>query len=215
VRQITPRQILEAGTALNGAYAILLDEFTRGATAFTTIYQKQESFGLSKELAEHWRIRHPQLGAGDEYDLVDELAERLALRDWYEWKPDTGEDAPKSLDKPEGTTNPDLLKQNHPPAIWFLLDALERYEQLSVEKVKEIALEIALVGRAGLDYADPTKKYQLKTLPGETYSGLHLMCLMFAGFKRFAPEHDVEMDMEEPFLTALQMFNAKKGKRQT
>jgi hypothetical protein len=31
--------------------------------------------------------------------------------------------------------------------------------------------------------------------------------LMFAGFKRIAPEHDVGMDLEEPFLTALQLHN--------
>jgi hypothetical protein len=32
------------------------------------------------------------------------------------------------------------------------------------------------------------------------------MCLMFAGFKRIAPEHDLHMDLHEPFLTALEMF---------
>ena len=37
------------------------------------------------------------------------------------------------------------------------------------------------------------------------------MCLMFAGFKRIAPEHDLQMDLEAPFLLALDMFN--QGKR--
>jgi hypothetical protein len=32
------------------------------------------------------------------------------------------------------------------------------------------------------------------------------MCLMYAGFKRIAPEHDLHMDLNEPFLTALEMF---------
>ena len=31
------------------------------------------------------------------------------------------------------------------------------------------------------------------------------MCLMYAGFKRVAPEQDVGMDLEEPFLNALQL----------
>ena len=44
---------------------------------------------------------------------------------------------------------------------------------------------------------------------GETFSGLQLMCLMHAGFKRIAPEHDTGMDLEEPFLTALQMYQSK------
>jgi hypothetical protein len=113
-------------------------------------------------------------------------------------------------EKPVGTSNPELLKQKHPASVFFLLDALERYEQLPLKKVKEITLEIALIGQNGLDYADSSKKYRLQTLAGESFSGLHMMCLMFAGFKRFAPEHDVSMDLEEPFLTALQLYDAKK-----
>ena len=215
VRKITPRKILEAGTALNGAYAILLDEFNERATNFTVVYQQQDTFALSKQLADHWRTRHPQLGPGDEYNLVDEFADMLGLRDWYEWKPDTG--APPAVgesqsEKPEGTTDPELLKQKHPAAVCYLLSALERYDKLPVEQVREIAFEVAQLGRTGLSYADAEKKYRLKSLPDESFSGLQLMCLMFAGFKRIAPDQDVGMDLNEPFLTALQLFNEKHTK---
>ena len=47
-----------------------------------------------------------------------------------------------------------------------------------------LAFEIALLGRNGLDYAAPDEKYELRALPERKFSGLHLMCLMFAGFKR-------------------------------
>jgi hypothetical protein len=50
------------------------------------------------------------------------------------------------------------------------------------------------------------KKYTLKSLPDEMFSGLHLMCLMYAGFKRVTPEHDLQMDLNESFLIALEMF---------
>ncbi|MEO5753182.1 MAG: hypothetical protein ABIR38_00555 [Chthoniobacterales bacterium] len=52
------------------------------------------------------------------------------------------------------------------------------------------------------------KKYQLETLPGETFSGLQLMCLMHAGFKRLSPELDTGMELEAPFLQALELFNS-------
>lgn len=215
VRKLTPRKILEATTALNGAYAILLDEFNERATNFAAVYQKQDTFGLSQKLADHWRTRHRQLGPGDEYNLVDEFADMLGLRGWYEWKPDTG--APVSAgattnEKPEGTTNPELLKEKHPAAVWYLLSALERYDKMPVEKVREIAFEVAQLGRNGLSYTDAEKKYRLDSLPGEEFSGLQLMCLMFAGFKRIAPDQDVGMDLNEPFLTALQLFNEKHTK---
>ena len=44
-------------------------------------------------------------------------------------------------------------------------------------------------------------------------SGFQLMRLMYAGFKRVAPEHEVQMDLNDPFLTALQMHKSKEGKR--
>jgi hypothetical protein len=43
-------------------------------------------------------------------------------------------------------------------------------------------------------------------------SGFQLMCLMYAGFKRVAPEHEVQMDLNDPFLTALQMHKNGEGK---
>ena len=76
---------------------------------------------------------------------------------------------------------------------------------MTPEQVRDVAFEIALAGRSGLDYASPDEKYELRTLPDRKFSGLHLMCLMYAGFKRVAPEHDVGMDLNEPFLAALQM----------
>jgi hypothetical protein len=49
----------------------------------------------------------------------------------------------------------------------------------------------------------------LKSLPGERFSGLQLMCLMFAGFKRFAPDVDGGLDLDAPFLQALELFEKR------
>jgi hypothetical protein len=214
VRKLTGAKILRATTALNGAYALFVDRLYTGATNFSSAYRKLDYFSLSERLFKHWQMRHDQLGPGDEYDLVDEFAEMLDLRGWYEWRPDTGVPLtaiPKGDEKPEGTTNAELLRAKHPAAVWYLLDALQRYEALPIDKVREIAFEIAILGRSGLDYGDAEKKYRLKSLTGESFSGLQLMCLMFAGFKRFAPDQDVGVDLEEPFLQALQLLNAQRG----
>jgi hypothetical protein len=34
---------------------------------------------------------------------------------------------------------------------------------------------------------------------------------MYAGFKRIAPEQDIGMDLNEPWITALELFNAGKS----
>jgi len=52
------------------------------------------------------------------------------------------------------------------------------------------------------------QKYTLSAYPSESFSGLQLMCLMYAGFKRITPDQDTGMDLNEPWLVALGLFNA-------
>jgi hypothetical protein len=211
VRKLTPPKVLRASTALNGATALFLDDFTHGATDFWAYYQRLDGANLSPRLFQLWLDRRDALEPGDEYDLVDAFADLLGLRDWYEWKPDPGTHEVTEAPAKEGTTNPELLRQKYPAAVWFLLDALKRYASMDVEQVRAIAFEIGMLGRSGLDYSSGEKKYTLRSIPGETFSGLHLMCLMHAGFKRIAPDLDSGMDLEEPFLTALELYARGKG----
>ncbi|GAH06635.1 unnamed protein product [marine sediment metagenome] len=81
---------------------------------------------------------------------------------------------------------------------------------MTEEEIKALSFEIGMLGSSGLDYTSPDKKHTLRNCPGEKFSGLQLMCLMYAGFSRFAPEQNLSMDLEEPFRTALQLYDAKK-----
>src|SRR5207253_1082612 len=113
----------------------------------------------------------------------------------------------------EGTTNPALLQEKHPAAVFYFLDAFQRFNAMTPEQIRTIAFEIALLGRNGLDYASPDEKYELRSIPDQKFSGLHLMCLMYAGFKRDVPEHDVGMDLNDPFLTALVLYESGEKNR--
>jgi len=212
VRQFTPRKILLASLALNGAYALFLDDLFRDASEFAAPYRREETFSLSQKLWKHWRERAKNLAPGGEYRLVDEFADMVGLRDWYEWRPDPGHHEATAEPLKEGTTNPALLTAKQPAAVFYFLDAFKRFDAMTPEQVRDIAFEIALLGRNGLDYAAPDEKYELRALPDRKFSGLHLMCLMYAGFKRVAPEHDLGMDLIDPFLTALQLHQAQGGK---
>ena len=210
IRRLTPGKIFQASLALNGAYGLFLDKLFHGASEFAAPYRSLENFALSQRLWKHWQERAKNLGPGDEYRLVDEFADMIGLRDWYEWRPDPGHHEATAEPLKEGTTNPELLKQKQPAAIFYFLDAFKRYETMTPEQVRNVAFEIALLGRNGLDYAVPDEKCELRSLPDRKFSGLHLMCLMFAGFKRVAPEHDVGMDLNDSFLAALSLFQQKK-----
>jgi tetratricopeptide (TPR) repeat protein len=212
IRRLTPRKIFHASLALNGAYGLFLDDLFHGASTFAAPYRSSETFGLSQWLYKHWLERAKNLGPGKEYGLVDEFADMTGLRDWYEWRPDPGHHEATAEPLKEGTTNPALLTAKQPAAVFYFLDAFKRFDAMTPEQVRDVAFEIALLGRNGLDYAAPDEKYELRALPGRKFSGLHLMCLMYAGFKRVAPEHDVGMDLNDSFLTALQLHQAQGGK---
>jgi hypothetical protein len=117
----------------------------------------------------------------------------------------------KEIRERGGPTNPELLQEKYPAVVWHLLDALKRFDPLDSRRIMEITFEVARLGENRLDYANPKKKYSLSAYPGESFSGLQLTCLMYAGFKRIAPDQDTGMDLNEPWITALELFNADKS----
>lgn len=166
---------------------------------------------MSERLYQHWKARSVNLGCGDEYQLVDEFADILNLRDWYEWRPDVGQHKITAEPIKEGTTNPKLLTDLHPAAMFYFIDILRKFDKMTKNEVGMIAAEVGMVGLNGLDYSDSEKKYSLKSLSGEKFTGLYMMCLMYAGFQRIAPAEDCGMDLHDPYLTALQMHQAGQG----
>jgi len=54
------------------------------------------------------------------------------------------------------------------------------------------------------------QKYTLSAYPSESLSGLQLMCLMYAAFNRIAPDQATGMDLNEPWITALELFHVDK-----
>jgi tetratricopeptide (TPR) repeat protein len=69
-----------------------------------------------------------------------------------------------------GPTNPELLQEKHPAAVWHLLDALKRFENLEAPRVAEITFEVARLGESGLDCSSPEKKYRLTAYPEESFA---------------------------------------------
>jgi len=88
-----------------------------------------------------------------------------------------------------------------PDAVMYCLGAIEKFEKMSPSDVQRIAFEIAMLGMKGLNVNDPDQRHQLKSLPG-SFSGLHLVCLMYVGFKIVAPEQDIGFDLSEEYKAA-------------
>ena len=93
-------------------------------------------------------------------------------------------------------------------AVMYCLSALERFERLPQSEVQAIVLEIALLGQRGLEVNDPTSKYTLRSVPGR-FSGLQLVAMMYVGFQRFAPGHDVGFDLAREYAAAQALHAGK------
>ena len=62
-----------------------------------------------------------------------------------------------------------------------------------------------MLGRSGLDINNPTKKYQLKSMPGD-FTGMQLMAYMHVGLKQLEPGIDTGIDLEKEYRSALELF---------
>ena len=91
----------------------------------------------------------------------------------------------------------------------YCLDTLKRFEKIPVEKIKEIAFEVGLVGTAGIDYTKSDRRYSLKSLPGEQFTGLQMLVFMYVGFKKIDPTVNTGLEFEDAYQTALKLFENK------
>ena len=104
-----------------------------------------------------------------------------------------------------------LLKRKSPEAVPFLLAALRRFDGIGEDAIKRLTLEVAVLGQEGIDYADAAKRHRLKAAPDEEFSGLEIMCLLYAGLKRLAPaEADPGFDLNDEFAMALELYHSEK-----
>jgi hypothetical protein len=90
----------------------------------------------------------------------------------------------------------------------YCVSALEKFEEMSPERVKAIALEIAMLGRGGLDINTPDTRYRLKNMEGD-FSGLQLMSLMYVAFKQISPEADIQFDLAKEYESALSLHGRR------
>jgi Flp pilus assembly protein TadD len=89
--------------------------------------------------------------------------------------------------------------------VMYMVGAMKKFETMSLDQIRNTTLEIAMLGRQGLDINDPTAKYTLRSLEGQ-FTGLHLLSYMHVGFQKLDPAVDAGTNLEEEYEAALQIF---------
>jgi tetratricopeptide (TPR) repeat protein len=92
--------------------------------------------------------------------------------------------------------------------VMYMLSALKLFKKESENKVRKIAFEIGLKGTSGLDINNPDKKYTLNSLPG-MFTGLQLVSYMYVGFKKIAPDQDIEVDFSKEYDMAIKLAESE------
>ena len=88
-----------------------------------------------------------------------------------------------------------------PEVVDYCVAALKAFANLPAQRVQEIALEIAMLGRKGLDLNSSEMKYRLKSMEGN-FSGLQLMSHMYVAFEQIAPGEELGFDLAREYRMA-------------
>ena len=62
-----------------------------------------------------------------------------------------------------------------------------------------------MLGARGLQVNDPTEQYSLNSILGK-FSGLHLLCIEYVGFKIIDPKVDIGFDLSAEYAAACAML---------
>ena len=80
---------------------------------------------------------------------------------------------------------------------------------MPLEKIREIAFEVGMIGTAGIDYTKPDRRYSLKSLPGGQFTGLQMLVFMYVGFKKIDPTVNTGLDFKDAYEIALKLYENK------
>ena len=201
IKRLTPPFMYRASITLNCATALFVDNLFKGRTDYAAPYKTSEVFQAGRQLFDIWKKRCADFHPGDEYDVVDEYARLLKLQKWYIWGDEIScaTTAPSDTETPRESVTADL-----PEAYSYCLDALKRFDGKSRDEIFKITSEVGLLGTKGIDHTTPGKTYTLKSFSSETFTGMHLLCLMYVGFKIIEPGLDTGLDFKEAYELALE-----------
>ncbi len=90
--------------------------------------------------------------------------------------------------------------------VMFMIDALGYFKTISMDEIKKIAYEIALLGTQG--YRPEKTDYRLKFIPGKTFSGYHILAYYYVSWAIAVPEmlDKLQLPYKNEYEMALTMF---------
>jgi hypothetical protein len=224
---LIPKEILNVSKILNIVSALQIRELF-GMDYIEFFNASASQINLAEEFYREFLEMKLSKAPGDEYKLVQNWANKLNVNAYFELVIEDEFKNRSNLEDVIKKIQDDPLSQNEPvradamknplsfadPAgkmavTMYCLDALQTFENMSKDKIKETAFEIGMLGTTGIDPFNKEKKYHLASIPGKTFSGLHLLSFMYVAWQIIDPSLPTNLDFKSEYEMAKQMFPGK------
>lgn len=164
--------------------------------------ESESASGLFEEFAEYRHDKNP----GEEYELVAHWGKDLKLDGYFHLVDESQYRSPEELirsieDDPlelyQDQSRKDAEREKfrageqesglNMAVVMYMLDALKYFDPLSGEKIRDTAMEIAMLGTQGIK-TDSASRYKLANVPGKSFSGYHLLAYYYVSWALAIPE---------------------------
>jgi hypothetical protein len=214
--EISPKDVLSKNKIYNIVNALQFRDLygidlTAEFNATKAEYKEADSFYA--EYLEYKDDRQP----AEEYELLQNWADDLNLSEYFQLIDENEFHAENSAEKsmlnifeklnePTNVISEDKetemrrflatqkLKGTNPDVVIFMVEALTYFEAMPLEKIKAIAVAIALQGAQGFD---PLKQYTVDAIPNKTFNGFQILSYCYVSFALALP--DVLMELQLPY----------------
>ena len=190
----------------------------------------QQEMKEAEDLYEEYKAYRDDYKSGEEYDMVMYFIEQLDCEDYFEifdekeytsfkvedflGKSDLTEEEKKDVTQDFNETHKDGADAGETFMMsMYMLGAMEYFEDKSMDVIKRIAFEIAMLGCGGIS---PQQKsgYKVNSIPDKDFGGYQLLAYYYVSWAMAIPEKldDLQLPFKTAYETAKQMYEAKKNK---
>jgi len=231
--KLTPQKVFTASKILNLINAIQFKDLY-GIDSIGKFNPLPSEIKEANRMWEEFLDYRKDRGPGEEYEIVKNWGQDLKMDGYFELvdeedfrnNPKTVEQIFESMvDDPFSANTDKNFKDretkkfletqdklgSNPAVMWFMVSALQYFDGMPKSKIKEIAIEIAMIGTQGINPA-PEHTYKVTSIPGKEFSGYNLLAFYFVSWKLAIPDmvKDLNLPYEDEYNSALAIFNSKK-----
>jgi Tfp pilus assembly protein PilF len=205
--EVTPPFVLTKSKILNLINALQFKDLF-GIDLTSSFKPTQAELNQATQLYNEYLEYKDDKEPAEEYELIQNWAEDLKLEPFFELKSevkyrqsqDTNAIFESLQNDPLGIEEPDPEKERlmkkfqesqksigtNMAVVFYMVGALEYFEKMPLDKIKQIAVEIAMQGTQG--YNPAKKDYTVSLIPGKTFSGYQIMSWYYVSWALAMPE---------------------------